>query len=175
MRKLSLGHSGLEVSALPLGTLMLGTKVDRDASFAILDGYYDAGGRFLDTANNYSFWWDAEGGESETVIGEWMKERGNRDELIITSKVGFNTPAVGHSLSEITILSELEGTLARLQTEYVDLYYAHKDNREDPLEETLHTFHRLHRQGKIRAIGCSNHRAWRVEKARQVSRGRRVA
>lgn len=171
MEVIPLGHSHIQVSKLCLGAVNFGTKLDRAQSFAILDRYYEAGGRFIDTANNYSFFYEGgEGGESETVLGEWMAERGNREELVIATKVGFNTPVIGHSLSAETIKSEFENSLKRLKTEYVDLYYSHKDHRADPLEETLESYHRLHRQGKIRAIGCSNHVAWRIEEAREVSR-----
>ncbi len=169
METIALGHSHIPVSKLCLGAMNLGTKLDRDDSFAILDRYYDTGGRFIDTANNYAYFYGGKGGESETIIGEWMKDRGNREELVIATKVGFNTPEVGHSLRADTIRSEFEGSLSRLQTEYVDLYYAHKDQRTDPLEETLETFNKLHRQGQIRATGCSNHVAWRIEEARRVS------
>ncbi len=147
-----------------------GTKVDKEQSFALLDRYFEAGGRFIDTANNYAYFYGGVGGESENILGEWMKERGNREDLIIASKVGFNTPDIGNGLSPELIQSEFEKSLTRLQTEYIDLYYAHKDHREDPLDKTLESFHRLHRAGKIRAIGCSNYLAWRIDEARQVSR-----
>ena len=165
-----LGHSHIQVSKLCLGAVNFGTKVDKEHSFALLDAYCEAGGRFIDTANCYSTLYGGVGGESETVIGEWMKERGNREDLIIATKVGFNTPDIGPGLSSELIGSEFERSLIRLRTEYVDLYYAHKDQREDPLDETLEKFNRLHRQGKLRAIGCSNYLAWRIEEARQISR-----
>jgi aryl-alcohol dehydrogenase-like predicted oxidoreductase len=170
MDVIPLGISHIQVSKLCLGAVNLGTKVDKKESFALLDRYYEAGGRFIDTANNYSFFYNGKGGESETVIGEWMKDRGIRNELVIATKVGFNTPEIGNSLSADVIRLEFEGSLRRLQTEYVDLYYAHKDHRDDPLEETLRSFHRLHRKGQVRAIGCSNYLAWRIEEARDLSR-----
>ncbi len=154
-----LGHSHIQINSLCLGAMNFGTKIDEKASFAILDRFVEAGGRFIDTANNYSYWYNGKGGESETVLGNWMKERGNREDLVIASKVGFNTPEIGHGLSGELIKSEFEGSLRRLQTEYIDLYYAHQDYRKDPLEETLEAFHRLHRTGQIRAIGCSNYQA----------------
>jgi len=172
MDVIALGNSHIQVSKLCLGAVNLGTKVDKEHSFALLDRYYEAGGRFIDTANNYSFFYNGKGGESETVIGQWMKDRGNREELIIATKVGFNAPQVGNSLKAEVIRSEFEGSLKRLGTEYVDLYYAHKDQREDPLEETLETFHRIHRKGQIRALGCSNYLAWRIAEARDISRQR---
>ncbi len=171
MRTVQLGRSDNQVSALCLGILQMGTRVDRETSSAVLDAYYEAGGRFIDTANNYSKWHEGGvGTESETVLGEWMKERGNRHELFIATKVGFNRDDIGPSLSRETIESEAAGSLKRLGTDYIDLYYAHADIRSDPLEETLSAFNDLVRAGKVRNIGCSNHRAWRIERARGVSR-----
>ncbi|MFW5688748.1 MAG: aldo/keto reductase [Spirochaetota bacterium] len=171
MNQITLGESGIKVSELCLGILPFGTKVDRKTSFAILDAYYEAGGRFIDTANNYSMWHAGGAGtESETLLGEWMAERGNRDELVIATKVGFNRADRGPSLSRDTIAEEFEGSLARLQTDRVDLYYAHADIRTDPLTETLGAFSELVQSGRVRAIGCSNYRAWRIAEARAVSR-----
>jgi aryl-alcohol dehydrogenase-like predicted oxidoreductase len=148
-----------------------GTKENEERSFAILDRYVEGGGTFLDTSNNYAYWRpEGVGGESEGVLGRWLAERKNREKLFIATKVGFNTPAIGHSLSEKTIMKEVEGSLTRLGIECIDLYYAHKDHRDDPLEETLSAFNRLIEQGKVRFIGCSNTVAWRIERARNISR-----
>jgi aryl-alcohol dehydrogenase-like predicted oxidoreductase len=170
MRTLPLGDSGVAVSALCLGAMNFGTKLDQKGSFLLLDRYFDAGGRFIDTANNYAVWWGGDGSESETVLGRWMKERGNRDALFVATKVGFNTPGVGNGLSRRIIRQEIEGSLRRLQTDHVDLYFAHKDHRPDPLEETLAAFNELRKEGKLRFIGCSNYRAWRIEEAAEKSR-----
>ena len=171
MRTLPLGHSGIGGSTLCLGILPFGTKVDRARSFAILDAYYTAGGRFIDTANNYSKWHaGGVGTESETLLGEWMHERRNRNELVIATKVGFNRDDIGPSLSRTTIAKEAEGSLRRLQTDRVDLYYAHADIRTDPLDEALAAFDHLVKGGKARAVGCSNYRAWRIAEARALSR-----
>ena len=176
MKTLPLGNSGIDVSVLCLGILPFGTKVDRQTSFAILDAYYEAGGRFIDTANNYSKWHPGGvGTESETTLGAWMRERGNRDDLVIATKVGFNRDDIGPSLSRATIEREAIGSLERLQTDCVDLYYAHADIRTDPLEETLGAFDKLVTSGKVRAIGCSNYRAWRIAEARGISRARGLA
>ncbi len=170
MKTIALGDSGIDVSTLCLGILPFGTKVDRDTSFSILDAYYDAGGRFIDTANNYSKWHaNGVGTESETVLGEWMASRRNRDDLVIATKVGFNRDDIGPSLSRTTIDAESAGSLKRLQTDRIDLYYAHADIRSDPLDETLSAFDALVRSGKVRAIGCSNYRAWRIAEARARS------
>ncbi len=170
MNTIALGESGAEVSALCLGTLPFGTKVSERDSFALLNGYFDAGGTFLDTANNYSKWHaGGVGGESESAIGSWMKERGNRSQLFVATKVGFNSDAVGLGLSAKIIELELDASLERLGTDFVDLYYAHGDIRTDPLEEALEAFDRAVTAGKVRYIGCSNYRAWRIERARNLS------
>jgi aryl-alcohol dehydrogenase-like predicted oxidoreductase len=170
MKTVPLGDTGARVSALCLGAMNFGTKLDEKGSVPLLDRYFEAGGRFLDTANNYAVWWGGDGTESENVLGRWMRERRNRDDLFLATKVGFNTPAVGSGLSRKIIRQEIEGSLRRLGTDHVDLYYAHKDHRADPLGETLAAFDELHRAGKVRFIGCSNYRAWRIEEARALSR-----
>lgn len=173
MKTIELGHSGLQVSALCFGAMRCGTEQDERESFALLDRYFEAGGRFIDTANNYAYWYEGgRGGESETVLGRWMEARGNRDEIVLATKVGFNTPEIGMGLSRELILREFEGSLERLRTDRVELYYAHTDHREDPLEETLGTFQQLHQEGRVQHIGCSNTRAWRIAEARQLSRER---
>jgi aryl-alcohol dehydrogenase-like predicted oxidoreductase len=171
MKTLPLGHSGIEVSALCLGILPFGTRVDEPTSFAILDAYFAAGGRFIDTANNYSMWHPGGVGiESETVLGKWMRTRKNRSQLVIATKVGANRADIGPSLSESTIMAEFDGSLRRLGTDHVDLYYAHLDIREDPLEGSLAAFEQLVKAGKVRVLGCSNYLAWRIERSRQISR-----
>lgn len=175
MKTIALGATGIKVSALCLGAMNFGTKLDEKGSREILDGYVEAGGSFIDTANNYAVWWGGDGGDSERVLGSWMKERKNRGSLFLATKVGFNTPAVGNGLSRTIIRQEIEGSLRRLGTDHVDLYYSHKDHRADALEETLGAFDELRREGKLRFIGCSNHRAWRIEEARALSRARKWA
>lgn len=171
MKTHPLGKTGVEVSVLCLGCMDFGTLVDEARSFQLLDQYVEAGGRFLDTANNYSYWNEGGvGGESEALLGRWFRARKNRDEIFLATKVGFNTREIGHSLSAQTIVRELEGSLRRMGTDYVDLYYAHKDHRADPLEETLEAFDRLVTAGKVRYIGCSNTVAWRIERAKTISR-----
>jgi len=170
MEILRLGHSGIAVSEICLGILPYGTKVDRDTAFALLDAYYEAGGRFIDTANNYSMWHAGGiGTESETVLGEWPRARGNRNELVIATKVGFNRADRGPSLSRQTIQEEIAGSLERLGVDTIDLYYAHADIRSDAIEETLGAFDSFVKSGAVRAIGCSNYRAWRIAEARAVS------
>ncbi|MEI8096138.1 MAG: aldo/keto reductase [Spirochaetales bacterium] len=172
MKTLKLGGTGGTVSALCLGTMDFGVKTEPRQAEALLDRYCEAGGTFLDTANNYGRWTDGGGRESETVLGEWMRTRKNRNSLFLATKVGANPPARGWSLKPQLIREELEESLRRLGTDHVDLYYAHIDVREDPLEETLGVFDQLHREGKFLALGCSNYRAWRIEQARQLSKDR---
>lgn len=160
------------MSALCLGAMNYGTKADERESMRMLDRYTEAGGSFIDTANNYAVWWGGDGNDSERVLGKWMKARGNRDRLFLATKVGFNRPDVGRSLRGAVMRAEIENSLKHLGTDRVDLYYAHTDVREDSLEETLETFDALRREGKVRFIGCSNHRAWRIEQARELSRRR---
>ncbi|GGH65749.1 aldo/keto reductase [Paenibacillus silvae] len=176
MRQLTLGKSGPQVSALCLGCLNFGTKADKSLSYRLLDQYVEAGGNFLDTSNNYAFWNGAGvGGQSETLLGEWMKEKNNRNSIFLATKVGANPTIPGggfpakEGLSKKAIHKAVDESLKRLQTDYIDLYYAHIDDMDVPLEETLEAFNQLVQSGKVRAIGCSNHYTWRLEEARSIS------
>lgn len=171
MRTIPLGNTGVEVSALCLGAMYFGSRNDKATSYRMLDQYVDAGGTFIDTANIYAHWVPGnKGGESETLLGKWMRERKNRDDLFIATKVGFGYPGVERGLRAEQIETEVEKSLKRLRIETIDLYYAHKDDRDTPLEETLEAFHRLVKAGKVRFLGASNFLDWRLEKARWVSR-----
>ena len=170
MRKLRLGCSDLEVSALCFGTDLVGSKIDCETSFRLLDLFREAGGTFVDTGNFYSAWIPGcVGGESETTIGLWMKDRGCRQEMAISTKLGFDYPGCAGGLSAAEIERECEKSLRRLGTDRLDLYYAHRDDPETPLEETMQAFDRLIRAGKVRAIGASNLRAWRIAEANAVA------
>jgi aryl-alcohol dehydrogenase-like predicted oxidoreductase len=168
MNELPLGDSGATVSALCLGTMFFGTTVDERTAFAVLDRYYDAGGRFFDTANNYAVWVDeGEGGESEALLGRWMRERGNRDDIFLATKVGgWHDEGLGAA----AIARGIEGSLERLGTDRVDLYYAHVEDRSVPQEETVGAFGELVTAGKALHVGCSNAPAWRIERARGIAR-----
>lgn len=177
MKELPLGKTGNKVSSLCLGCMHFGTRIDEDTSKLLLDQYIETGGRFLDTANNYAFWFNGTtGGESEALLGRWMKERKNRDQIFLATKVGGRplTPGTGlenmEGLSADAIEKAVDESLQRLGTDYIDLYYAHIDHRETPLEETLAAFDKLVKAGKVRQIGCSNTETWRIEKARNLSR-----
>ncbi len=166
MRKM--GRTGLKVAPICFGTNILGWTTDERQSFAVLDAYVEGGGNFIDTADSYSRWVPGHvGGESETILGKWMKERGNRGQVIVATKVG-NPMGDGPNLrgtSRAHILNSVEGSLRRLQTDYIDLYQAHIDDRDTPQEETLRAFDDLIRQGKVRYIGASNYSAWRLATA----------
>jgi aryl-alcohol dehydrogenase-like predicted oxidoreductase len=170
MKTVPLGNTGETVSSLCLGAMYLGTRQNQAESFQLLDQYTEAGGTFIDTANIYAHWISGfKGGESETVLGDWIKERKNRNQLFIASKVGFGYPGVPATLKAEVIEQECNKSLKRLGIETIDLYYAHNDDRNTPLEETLEAFHRLKDAGKIRYIGASNYLAWRLEEARWIS------
>jgi aryl-alcohol dehydrogenase-like predicted oxidoreductase len=170
MQKIRLGKSGVEVSALCLGTDLYGSKRDRATSFALLDFFHSAGGNFVDTANFYASWLEGfQGGESETVIGQWLKERGARDKMVIASKLAFDYPGSPGGLTAAEIERECEKSLRRLQTDRIDLYYSHRDDRATPLEETMAAFDRLVKAGKVRAIGASNLSVWRIAESNLLS------
>lgn len=171
MKKVKLGFTDLQVSDLCLGCLYFGARDSESDSFERLDQYLDAGGNFLDTANIYSHWINekTKGGESEELLGRWLKKRGNRNQVLIASKMGFAYPGVEQGLSEKQILAECDKSLKRLGVDTIDLYYAHTDDLATDMAETLGAFQKLIDDGKIRAIGASNFRAWRLEQAWQLA------
>ena len=171
MEKIKLGEANIEVSALAMGTDLIGSRIDRQTSFGLFDLYYGKGGTFLDTANIYSYWLPGcQGGESETCIGAWMKERGNRNEMIISSKLAFDYPECEGGLSAVEIQRECDKSLRRLQTDRIDLYYAHRDDRQTSLDETMEAFSRLIQAGKVRMLGASNLSTWRITEANGVAK-----
>ncbi|HVB23602.1 MAG TPA: aldo/keto reductase [Ktedonobacteraceae bacterium] len=166
------GRSDLQVAALCLGGNVFGWTTDEQTSFAVLDAYVEGGGNFIDTADTYSTWVPGhEGGESEAVLGRWMSARKNRDRIVIATKLGsrMNNDPHRQGLSRQYMLRAAEDSLRRLQTDYIDLYQAHRDDLDTPLEETMATFNELVQQGKARYIGASNYSAERLAAALQVS------
>ena len=160
-----LGRTGLKVAALCLGGNTFGWTTDQQASEAVLDAYLDHGGNFIDTADVYSRWAPGNsGGESEAALGTWMQARGNRARVIIATKVmGPMGPGPNDSgLSRTHIMEGVEASLRRMKTDYIDLYQAHWDDRDTPLDESLRAFDDLVRQGKVRYLGASNFVAWRL-------------
>lgn len=170
MEKIKLGQSAIEVSALCLGTDSIGSKINHERSFQIMDLYQEKGGNFIDTANFYASWLPGcKGGESESTIGAWLASRGNRDQMIIASKVAFDYPGCKGGLSAAEIETECEKSLKRLRTDRIDLYYAHRDDFATELEETMAAFDKLIRAGKVRLIGASNLSVWRIAEANCIS------
>ena len=172
----TLGHSGLKVAPLALGGNVFGWTADEATSFRVLDAFVAAGFNLVDTADVYSRWAPGnQGGESETILGKWLAERGNRDKVVIATKVGLEMGPGEKGLTKPYILRAVERSLQRLQTDYIDLYQAHSDDAATPLEETLDAFSELIAQGKVRAIGASNYTAPRLTEALRISHERGLA
>lgn len=171
MQKRSLGRSGIEVPAVILGGNVFGWTVGRDAGFRLLDAAVVAGLAAIDTADVYSAWAPGhKGGESETMIGEWLRARpGRRREVVILTKCGMEMPGQGKGLSPDWINRSVEASLGRLGVERIDFYQAHRDDETVPLEETLGAFARLMEEGKVGAIGASNYTAPRLKAALEAS------
>ena len=158
-----LGESDLQVSPIAFGGNVFGWTLDQQQSFHILDAFVAAGFNFIDTADTYSMWVPGnEGGESETIIGQWLKQRGKRDDLIIATKLGGDLGDGKKGLSARYIPQAVEASLKRLGTDYIDLYQSHYDDPETPVEETVEAFNALIQSGKVRYIGASKLSAERI-------------
>jgi len=169
MEKRALGRSGLHVHPLCFGGNVFGWTADRDTSFALLDAFVGEGFEFVDTADSYSAWVPGhDGGESESLIGEWIAARGARDKLIIATKVAKWKKQPG--LKAANIIAACEGSLKRLQTDHIDLYQSHEDDPSTPIDETLAAYGKLIAAGKVRAIGASNFSASRLAMADDIAR-----
>jgi aryl-alcohol dehydrogenase-like predicted oxidoreductase len=168
MKRKQLGKSTLMVSPLCFGGNVLGWTVDEKKSFEILDALTAAGFNFIDTADVYSRW-AGKGGESETILGKWMKLRGNRKNLVVATKVGMEMGEGKSGLSKKYILKAVEDSLKRLQTDYIDLYQSHKDDLATPVEETLQAYQQLISEGRVKFIGASNFSAGRLQEALDAS------
>ena len=170
MKKRKLGNSGLEVAPLALGGNVFGWTADEAMSFKLLDAFVAHGFNLIDTADTYSRWVPGNrGGESETIIGKWLKQRGVRDKVVIATKVGMEMAPDKKGLSKAYVLREVEDSLKRLQTDYIDLYQSHTDDAATPLEETLDAYAQLVKQGKVKAIGASNYGVERLAQALKIS------
>lgn len=171
MQARPLGRSGLAIMPFMLGCNVFGWTIDEKQSFAILDAFVDAGFNAIDTADVYSRWAPGnQGGESETIIGNWLTRSGKRDRVMLATKVGMELGETEKGLSKPYIMRAVDQSLRRLQTDRIDLYQAHKDDETTPLEETLEAFAELIRAGKVRAVGASNYSAERLAKALEVSK-----
>jgi aryl-alcohol dehydrogenase-like predicted oxidoreductase len=170
MKKRKIGDSGLEVAPLAFGGNVFGWTVDVPTSFDLLDAFVAAGFNLIDTADVYSRWVPGnKGGESETIIGKWLKQNGNREKIVIATKVGKEMGPAKKGLSRAHILRAVEESLQRLQTDYIDLYQSHADDPDTALEETLEAYAQLIKEGKARAIGASNYSAERLSQALEIS------
>ncbi|CAB5051262.1 unannotated protein [freshwater metagenome] len=167
--RVALGRTDLQVHPLCLGGNVFGWSADSQQSQQVLNAYEADGGNFIDTADMYSRWHTGNvGGESETIIGDWMRSRGNRSEMVIATKVAKLATRPG--LSAANIAAAAEDSLRRLGTDYIDIYYAHHDDEEIPLEESLTAFNELVTAGKVRYLAASNYSAARLEEALKISR-----
>ncbi|HNX63892.1 MAG TPA: aldo/keto reductase [Oscillospiraceae bacterium] len=190
MKKINYSGTNDKISCACLGTMMMGTLINKADSYSILDDFLANGGNFVDTANCYSWWFDkaSVGDDSENLIGDWMSERKNRSEIFLATKFGarlMHPDKIRDKNGEVkwnevrgdyegcsakTIKAAVEGSLKRLKTDYIDLYYVHVDDRTVPLEETLSALSDLVKEGKVKNIGCSNMRTWRLSNAREISK-----
>lgn len=176
MKRRKLGHSEIEIAPLIFGGNVFGWTVNKSTAFQLLDAFVDAGFNCIDTADIYSTWVpENKGGESETMIGRWLKCMGNRDKVVIATKVGMEMSPDKKGLSKSYIIRAVEDSLQRLQTDYIDLYQSHTDDKSTPLEETLEAFTHLIATGKVRAIGASNYSADRLSEALQMSNTKNYA
>ncbi|RSK46865.1 aldo/keto reductase [Hymenobacter rigui] len=165
-----LGRSGLQLAPLVLGGNVFGWTADEAASFRVLDAFVAGGGNAIDTANVYSAWAPGhKGGESETVIGKWLKQRGRRDDVLILTKVGMQMGDGSKGLAKNYIRRSVEDSLRRLQTDYIDLYQSHQDDETLPVTEPMEAYAELIKAGKVRAIGASNFSAARLREALKAS------
>ena len=167
-----MGHTGESISGIGLGTMYFGSKVDEHNSFMMLDRYSRADGSFLDSANKYASWVPGfKGGESEEVIGKWLRQRGNRQNMFIASKVGFQYGEIPRSLKKEIIISECEKSLKRFGVDSIDLYFAHAYDSKTSHDEIMEAFCKLIETGKIRFAGASNYYAWQLAEANLAANG----
>ncbi len=171
MEKRQLGNSGISVAPLAFGSNVFGWTIDEKVSFDLLDAFVDFGFDLVDTADMYSTWVAGHsGGESEAIIGKWLKATGKRSKIILATKVGKEMGDGSKGLTRDYIFKAVDDSLRRLQTDYIDLYQSHEDDLDVPLEETLYAYEMLMKQGKIRAIGASNYRGKRLAESLEVSK-----
>ena len=171
MQKKKPGTTNLEISPIVFGGNVFGWTLDEKESFRMLDIINDKGFTTIDTADSYSHWAPGNsGGESETIIGKWLKDKGTRENIILATKVGSNPGKDGRDVSRKYILKAAEDSLRRLQTDYIDLYFTHWDNESTPVEETLEAYEQLIKQGKVRHIGASNLSPQRISESLKVAR-----
>jgi len=156
MKKVEIQHTDLQIAPINFGGNVFGWTLDQQQSFEILDKFVGAGFNFIDTADTYSWWVNGTGGQSEEIIGKWLKSRGNRHDIVIATKVGSETKEHGYDISKKHILKSADESLSRLGVDHIDLYYTHFDDKVTPVEETLSAYDELIKAGKVRYIAASN-------------------
>ncbi|SDR09726.1 Predicted oxidoreductase [Chryseobacterium soldanellicola] len=156
MEKRKIKNTDLSIAPINFGGNVFGWTLDEKKSFNILDKFIDGGFNFIDTADTYSWWVNGKGGQSEEIIGKWMKARANRHGLVVATKVGSETKEHGYDISKKHILKSVDESLQRLKTDYIDIYYTHFDDHKTPVEETLSAYDEIIKAGKIRYIAASN-------------------
>ncbi|WP_419870824.1 aldo/keto reductase [Chryseobacterium sp. CT-SW4] len=156
MEKRNIKNTDLSVAPINFGGNVFGWTLDEKQSFEMLDQFIDAGFNFIDTADTYSWWVNGKGGQSEEIIGKWLKSRGNRNHIVLATKVGSETKEHGYDISKKHILASVDESLKRLQTDHIDLYYTHFDDHKTPVEETLQAYDEVIKAGKVRYIAASN-------------------
>ncbi|MCJ8153417.1 aldo/keto reductase [Chryseobacterium sp. SSA4.19] len=169
MKKRTIKNTDLSVAPVNFGGNVFGWTLEEKQSFDILDRFTLEGFNFIDTADTYSWWVNGKGGQSEEIIGKWMKNRGNRNDLVIATKVGSGTKEHGFDISRKHILKSVDESLQRLQTDHIDLYYTHFDDNKTPVEETLSAYDEIIKAGKVRYIGASNLSPERLRESFEVS------
>lgn len=161
--------NGISVSSVALGAMNFGTTTSKEDAYKVLDAYVENGGNFIDTSNNYAHW-AGTGDESETLLGQWLRDRGCRNKVVIATKVGFDRHGEGAGLKRSQIEYWIDESLRKLGTDHIDLYYAHTDDTETPLEETMYAFDCLIKKGKVLALGGSNYDTWRFSEANALAK-----
>ena len=169
MKKILIANKQLEVANVCLGAMNFGSTTDKKSAYEVLDAYVDRGGNFIDTSNNYAHW-AGTGDESENLLGEWLRDRKCRDKVVVATKVGFDRHGEGAGLKREQIEYWCDQSLKKLGIDYIDLYYAHVDDPDTPLEETLEAFDSLVKKGKVRVLGGSNYDTWRFHEANIISK-----
>lgn len=173
MQRQALGNSDILISNIALGGNVFGWTIDEKTSFQILDAFVDAGFNLIDTANMYSAWIPGhQGGESEAIIGNWVHSRGNRDKVVLATKVGMQMGDGSSGLKKDYIIRQADDSLRRLRTDYIDLYQSHQDDESTPIDETLEAYDQLVKAGKVRAVGASNFGADRLRESLSVAQSR---
>lgn len=169
MEKIKIKNTDLLIAPVNFGGNVFGWTLDEKKSFDILDQFTAGGFNFIDTADTYSWWVNGKGGQSEEIIGKWMKERNNRDDVVLATKVGSETKEHGFDISKKHILKSVDESLARLQTDHIDLYYTHFDDGKTPVEETLEAYDEIIKAGKVRYIAASNLSPERLKESFEVA------